>query len=202
MSEQDGKRDLKADMELCKAASPGPWQYLPPSAVGGEAIVPANGPRICDLRLEDVRDLNLRSEQELTANARFIAAAREGWPHAIRRAMEAEERVRELEAQAAAYRRELEKFADVCVDDSLSDRAERAREVRKVLAGADTGRTLSERVKALEKVAEAASEYREAALAVDNSPQGHAGFKAWWQRYSAARDRFFTAVKGFEEAEK
>ena len=51
------KRDLKADLEICNKATPGPWR-------AGESFV------------ED--------------NMRFVAQAREGWPHAIERALKAE----------------------------------------------------------------------------------------------------------------
>ena len=62
-------RDLKADLELFNKATPGPWEFGPIYAgtIAGE--------------LEEERD---RANRELLNNFR------EGWPHAIERAMEAE----------------------------------------------------------------------------------------------------------------
>lgn len=77
------KRDLRADLELCEKATPGPWVFVDSSG----AIY-----RTTTVVEEDIE---------------FIAEAHEGWPHAIRRAIAAEARVAELEAEVERLRREL-----------------------------------------------------------------------------------------------
>lgn len=75
------KRDLAADLAICNAATPGPW------AVGSELSVyqAALGGTICD-----VGDPYPRGDNRPCENMRFIAEARTGWPHAIKRALDAE----------------------------------------------------------------------------------------------------------------
>lgn len=85
------KRDLAADLALCEAATPGPW------FVGGG---PAN----------EIRQPNGSRRRRITTppdadgikDASFIAQAREGWPHVIRRAIEAEAEVAKLRAELKA----------------------------------------------------------------------------------------------------
>lgn len=91
MTEQ--RRDLAADLRLCEEAAPGslhcdmrPGDMDPDWADGGETIWDANGrPVACVLH-------------EWYSLARFIVESSEGWPHAIRRAMEAEAEVEQLRA--------------------------------------------------------------------------------------------------------
>ena len=68
-------RDLKADLELCNKAAPGPWEaedgLADPMVVMGR---------------DDSHHFYVHTEWD----AQFIAQAREGWPHAIERALEAE----------------------------------------------------------------------------------------------------------------
>ena len=71
------KRDLKADRELCKNATQGPWE-----AGYYNSVSTSQGVKLCNVIGGD--------------NAKFIAEAREGWPHAIERAIEAETLNREL----------------------------------------------------------------------------------------------------------
>lgn len=66
------KRDLKADFEICNKATPGPWKKH-------NTVVHA---------------LPVDATNEHDAD--FIAKAREGWPHAIERALKAELLVWEL----------------------------------------------------------------------------------------------------------
>lgn len=77
------KRDLAADLAICEAATVGPWTNF------------------CDVKCEDteyVTDYDELTESggdlvatfERVADATFTAEAREGWPHAIRRAVAAE----------------------------------------------------------------------------------------------------------------
>ena len=69
------KRDLKADLELFNRATPGPWEFGPIYAgtIAGEL-----------------------DEERHRANRELLNGFREGWPHAIERAIEAETLVREL----------------------------------------------------------------------------------------------------------
>ena len=75
------KRDLKADLELCNKATPGPWEFERPWEFG-----PIYAGAIADA-LDEERD---RANRELLNNFR------EGWPHAIERALKAEALAREL----------------------------------------------------------------------------------------------------------
>ena len=85
------KRDLKADLELCNRATPGPWkeqgtsvqEWCIVSESTGDTVVGADyrdGPWVC-ITAED---------------ADFVIEAREGWPHAIERAIKAEKQLEEL----------------------------------------------------------------------------------------------------------
>jgi hypothetical protein len=86
---EDLGRDLAADLSLCAAAAPGPWRQsqhltsLDPShwcipILAGEVEMPAH----------------CYGRRYRNANAAFIAAAREGWPAALRRLMALEAAVR------------------------------------------------------------------------------------------------------------
>lgn len=82
------ERNLIDDLKLCVEATPGPWE-----TVDGAEIAPKTGQKahveLC--RVVGPWDgSNWYTDKEAKANARFIAEAREGWPHAIRRALEAE----------------------------------------------------------------------------------------------------------------
>jgi hypothetical protein len=70
------KRDLKADLELCNKASPGPWEF---------------GPMVGELDEE-----RWRANRKLLINFELLNNFREGWPHAIERAIKAEALAREL----------------------------------------------------------------------------------------------------------
>lgn len=95
-------RDLKKDLEIIQAATPESWEVVKcrchfSSGISADGtsylgctydiyVIHAQGKEIarCGWKAQD------------KVNARFIAEAREGWPEAIRRAMEAEARVKEL----------------------------------------------------------------------------------------------------------
>lgn len=94
------KRDLAADLEICKAATNGPWEWVENKYRGAySSIVGKDGvevlfPNHCndgddgDAWFED-----FPSEED----AKFIAVAREGWPHAIKRTMAAEKKLEALD---------------------------------------------------------------------------------------------------------
>jgi len=91
-------RDLQKDLEICKGATPGPWEVFPEvcGPEGQTVFQVESGGDICD-----VADPYPRGENRPTANMHFIAEARQGWPEAIRRAKDAEERVAWLEKRLA-----------------------------------------------------------------------------------------------------
>lgn len=87
-------RDWQKDMELAKKATPGPWR--------AEVYARRVMPYICD--------------HVDPADARFIATAREGWPAALEERARLEERVKELEAQAAVMREALKQAGEALLD--------------------------------------------------------------------------------------
>ncbi|CAM3745438.1 hypothetical protein COLU111180_06365 [Cohnella lubricantis] len=78
-------RDLEADLAICEAATPGPW-----NKEGSEVWRRGTGYTDSEDGHKWICDA-FKAE-----NAQLIAAAREGWPYAIRRAMEAEAEVDRL----------------------------------------------------------------------------------------------------------
>lgn len=78
------KRDLAADLAICEVATPGPWKREP--AFECEIYSEAD---LCGSVVSAVGDDMTYVEIALN-NERFILEAREGWPHAIRRAIAAE----------------------------------------------------------------------------------------------------------------
>ena len=77
------KRDLLADLELCDRATQGPWRHDEWNLDCSEVYAPGvDNPII------------LVGHDPYAAD--FIVQAREGWPHAIERAIKAESLAREL----------------------------------------------------------------------------------------------------------
>ena len=109
------KRDLKADLELCKKATPGPWN------VQSFMANRARRYEIFDVQGECVGTLVDNQD-----NAEFITQAREGWPHAIERAMRAETLVRELVDVIDELRRQINECG---LDGEMWEVYERAKEV-------------------------------------------------------------------------
>jgi hypothetical protein len=73
------KRDLTADLSICDAACRGPW------------VVDENvASQIRQPNVSNRRRITLPPDANGFADATFIAAARTGWPEAIRRALAAE----------------------------------------------------------------------------------------------------------------
>jgi hypothetical protein len=103
---EDLSRDLAAELALCGEATPGPWVYPVPGATSAEAIgaaLPAapGHPRRRGTRVVATSRLAFKSSRQCEADAVFIAAAREGWPAALRRALAAEAEVARLRATLA-----------------------------------------------------------------------------------------------------
>jgi hypothetical protein len=98
------KRDLKADLELCNKATLGPWEFHEVEFQCGRDECPYEKKREdnsclkCDgveiyqsAFVPEVLTLGCGEYDGMNdADAEFIAEAREGWPHAIERALKAE----------------------------------------------------------------------------------------------------------------
>ena len=88
-------RDLEADLSICEAATPGPYEqrdlYVTAKMGANEVAI-----SIC----------------YTPSVARFIAEAREGWPYAIRRALEAEKEIDRLRNEISILQEQL---AQKCV---------------------------------------------------------------------------------------
>lgn len=85
------ERDLAADLALCEAATPGPWRYE-------DGDVNRRDPRPAVLTYFDYEEGEwfIHADFADKDDAIFSAAAREGWPIAIRRAMAAEAKLQYL----------------------------------------------------------------------------------------------------------
>lgn len=112
------KRDLKADLKVCDRATPGPWRHE------------------CNLDCSEIYAPGVDTPIVLVGHdpydADFIAQAREGWPHAIERAIEAEALARELmDMLKKATPRYLEGRPELDLSTFLSAKwlLERAKEV-------------------------------------------------------------------------
>lgn len=100
------KRDLMRDLRLCDDATPGSWKVHEYTNDDGY-----------------ISRIEIRSKQYIitamdwmnprVADAIFIAEARNGWPHAIYRAMAAETRVEELEREVRRLKQELAEYKQV-----------------------------------------------------------------------------------------
>ncbi|MCM3205675.1 hypothetical protein [Paenibacillus illinoisensis] len=88
------KRDLNADLALCEATTPGPWQY-------GKGEKSRRDPRPAVLMTFDYSDGDWYISADFADidEARFAAESREGWPESIRRAIAAEAEVQRLDAK-------------------------------------------------------------------------------------------------------
>ena len=108
-------RDLLADLKICGRVTQGPWRH-------------EWNPDCSEIYAPGV-DTPIALVGHDPHDAEFIAQAREGWPHAIERAIKAEELAREL-AEA------LEIFDTVNIDASLKERIEDAKKAQAVLVKA------------------------------------------------------------------
>lgn len=105
------KRDLVKDLELCEAATPGPWTEL--LAQGGYIINHECGE-------ETARVIRGAGGVRRSEDAAFIAAARTGWPHAIRRVMAAEAKLHAA-VIIAEVMRDFVEDGYVIADEELAD---------------------------------------------------------------------------------
>lgn len=107
-------RDLKADLEICNKATPGPWElsidaYRNTCDCKGHGIY---AEYLEVIPIEITRGLKPNEysmgELQLLEDYKFIAEAREGWPHAIERAIKAEVELAKLRKVADAARRVMD----------------------------------------------------------------------------------------------
>lgn len=83
-------RDLEADLAICEAATPGPYRIWPCGC----------NFKSCNQMFISVTNSDGRLNPD---DAKFYSEARAGWPHAIRRAIEAELKIEMLEKQLQTY---------------------------------------------------------------------------------------------------
>lgn len=129
-------RDLEADLKLCEAATEGPWD-----AIYYDHTVTKHPNWEVDCNLPDVLTIadmggGYGRNGESEANARFIAAARTGWPETIQELMEARKRIEELEAEIIRKDVVITSLADRVAAQSelLSKLAEKTIEEREACA--------------------------------------------------------------------
>lgn len=152
------ERDLAADLTMCEAVMSGPWEVIPVSAeFSDEGKVIAS--------FEITLPVESVSFPEAEAIAQFIAAAREGWPEAIRHAIDAETELAwaraqnlELAAQNTIMRKALEFYATTNpIRDGVYEHGRLAKEALSISAD----QAYNDRLKTLEKIAELAEKVDE-----------------------------------------
>lgn len=92
-------RDLRKDLETCNQATPGPWEWQENKWWGGHSGMTGKGgvSVLYPNHSNDGDDGAAWFDDWENDNDRiFIAAAREGWPEAIERAIKAEAEVERL----------------------------------------------------------------------------------------------------------
>ena len=93
------KRDLAKDMEICRAATSGPWEWQVDKWHGGyTGLVGPGGLEVLYPNCQNAGDDGEAWFEDFPCDAdrNFIAAAREGWPAAIERALKAEKQNEKL----------------------------------------------------------------------------------------------------------
>lgn len=80
-------RDLEADLAICEAATQGPWIVMADGSIATEKT---------DREGWHDSIIHPRSPRPGSNVTNFIAAARTGWPYAIRRALTAEAEIDRL----------------------------------------------------------------------------------------------------------
>lgn len=103
LTTEEADRDLEADLELIESATPPPWEYHAPFPTKHCVIASGVG-MILDAA-------TFKPSMRDVANLKMAAAAREGWPHAIRLALERGRLLAEKDAEIARLRALLEPFA-------------------------------------------------------------------------------------------
>lgn len=120
------KRDLAVDLAICETARPGPWR--------AELSVPERGDRRPAVltHFDDYwQDEFIHADFACMIDAKFAAEAREGWPHAIRRAIAAE-----TERDVEERRR---RTVEAAADDLAYDNVRLRKSLSDVLVAVDRG---------------------------------------------------------------
>lgn len=144
-------RDLRADLALCAKATPGPWKVnleYQRKVLSGKRYFPAiTGPNeqlVLPLMAPRYKGVFVRAQ-----DAEFIVTAREGWPEAIARALNAEAERNALIKVATAALHLLESvpeevWANNVWAGGMNEGVEQARsiirELRQLLNGVDQAR--------------------------------------------------------------
>lgn len=116
------KRDLAADLKLCQEATPGPvkWQkfgfgYYLTGQYGMRPIILGTVRVEKESCYDQIHISNRDQERDLLVpvnpihpDSKFIEEAWHGWPHAIRRAIEAERELKEAKAEVFRLQRLLQ----------------------------------------------------------------------------------------------
>ena len=102
MTEQ---RNAERDREIIAAATAGPWDYF-----GGDGAYCIYDETYFNRHIAYIAADGVESKEREEANARFIAEAREAFPHWLERAVSAEKRVAELEKALAAIAESEDKW--------------------------------------------------------------------------------------------
>lgn len=93
MIQKHQARDLEADLAICEAAAPGPWSVVAET--------------ICTTKTDGegwhTAIIHPRTPRPDRETMKFVASAREGWPYAIRRAMQAEDEADRLRNELQMY---------------------------------------------------------------------------------------------------
>ena len=141
----ENKRDLTADLAICEAATAGPWRR----AVGCECEVFSGTdiyPDVITVNGDDMAYVVIEPNNE-----RFILEAREGWPEAIRRAIDAESRLDLAEKRAL--------HMQWCAEQAIAE-VERLREVLENISFASMSQygNIGDLVRAMRRMAREALE--------------------------------------------
>jgi hypothetical protein len=137
----DLARDLEADLAVCATAPPGPWQDDGPDKFRGDdpwchVLLDGSGDLLAQVDCDFPESRSHAAGAPECGRARaaiaFMAAARDGWPAALRRALAAEAEVDRLRYDVGLQRRLLE--SDVQTElrrrqeiDALNDEVNRLR---------------------------------------------------------------------------
>lgn len=103
-------RDLQADLQICNKATPGPWIR---SKFGLNILTHDSEISTATQKYSGTSSYAEEQIKKLEANANFIAAAREGWPEAIERAIKAEAEVVRLQAERGKAVEDLQGMCEV-----------------------------------------------------------------------------------------
>ena len=103
-------RNLKVDLEICNRASKAPWRV----ATNKHPTTSGNSWGWVEGTRENWCWSN--DNKKSYADARFIAQAREGWPHAIKRAIEAESLARELARELEEIKKRGDRLKRDCTE--------------------------------------------------------------------------------------